>query len=314
MKIDVKKIIYSTAIFVFLSCANTNVFAQSPTQTGQVKVSGPKKTIAVARFENSSGINSYIAIGDDFAAQLSDALIQSGEFTVLSRKDLGAVLTEQDLADSGRMSKSLSAQKGKIIPAQILITGNITEFEENTQGGGQGLSIHGITIGGAKSDAHVAVIVQIIDSTTGEILDSQRVEGLADASAFTIGYSGSFSLGSSSFKKTPLGKAVQIAIDRAVVYISDNLSKFPWQGRVVTIKDGLVYVNAGSDAGIVPGETFIVCRKGESLIDPETGMDLGTEKTKIGDIIISEVQPKFSKAKILSNTDQIRVSDLVIKQ
>jgi len=41
---------------------------------------------------------------------------------------------------------------------------------------------------------------------------------------------------------------------------------------------------------------------------------LGAEKTKIGDIVISEVQPKFSKAKILSSTDQIRPSDLVIKQ
>ncbi|MCK9573844.1 MAG: CsgG/HfaB family protein [Candidatus Omnitrophica bacterium] len=314
MRLGSKKIIYSTAVFAFLALINSNIFAQTPTKTSQVKASGPKKTIAVARFENSSGINSYIAIGDDFAAQLSDALIQSGRFTVLSRKDLGAVLTEQDLADSGRMSKSLSAQKGKIIPAQILITGNITEFEENTQGGGQGLSIHGITIGGVKSDAHVAVIVQIIDSTTGEILDSQRIEGLADASAFTIGYSGSFSLGSSSFKKTPLGKAVQIAIDRAVVYISDKLGKLSWQGRVVTLKDGLVYVNAGSDAGIAQGETFIICRKGESLIDPETGMDLGTEKTKIGDIIIFEVQTKFSKAKILSSTEQIKTSDLVIKQ
>lgn len=314
MKMGVKKVIYSTAIFAFLYLTNANVFAQNPAQISHAKVSGPKKTIAVTSFENSSGINAYITLGDDFAAQLSDALIQSGKFTVLSRKDLGAVLTEQDLAESGRMSKSLSAQKGKVIPAQILVTGNITEFQQNTQGGGQGLSIHGVNIGMAKSDAHVAVIIQIIDSTTGEILDSQRVEGLADASGFSIGYSGSFSVGSSSFKKTPLGKATQIAIDRAVVYISDKLGKLPWQGRVVTVKDGLVYINAGSGAGVVQGETFIVCRKGESLIDPETGMDLGTEKTKIGDIIISEVQPKFSKAKILSSTEQIKQADLVIKQ
>lgn len=310
----VRKKVFLLVIFFSLFSMSVSSFAQNPTQARHIKASGPKKTIAVARFQNTSGINSYLTLGDDFAAQLNDALIQSGRFIVLSRQDLGSVLTEQDLAESGRLAKSLSAQKGKVIPAQILVTGNITEFQENTQGGGQGLNIHGITIGGAKSDAHVAVIVQIIDSTTGEILDSQRVEGLADASAFTIGYSGSFSLGSSSFKKTPLGKAVQIAIDRAVVYISDKLGKLPWQGRVVTVKDGLVYVNAGSDAGIVQGETFIVCRKGESLIDPETGMDLGAEKTKIGDIIISEVQPKFSKAKILSNTDQIKQADLVIKQ
>lgn len=308
----IKKIIFPLAVFLFFSLLYTNVFAQS--KTSHTKANGPKKTIAVTRFENSSGINSYITLGDDFAAQLSDALIQSGRFIVLSRKDLGAVLTEQDLADSGRLAKSLSAQKGKVIPAQILITGNITEFQENTQGGAQGLNIHGVNIGMAKSDAHIAVIIQIIDSTTGEILDSERVEGLADASGFSVGYSGSFNVGSSSFKKTPLGKATQIAIDRAVEYISKKLAQAPWQGRVVTVKNGLVYINAGSDAGIQNGETFIVCRKGESLIDPETGAELGAEKTKIGDIIVSEIEPKFSKAKILSNTDQIKTSDLVIKQ
>jgi hypothetical protein len=255
-----------------------------------------------------------LTIGDDFAAQLTDALMQSAKFIVLSRKDLGAVLSEQELAGSGRTTSSLSAQKGKIIPAQILVTGNITEFEENTQGGEQGLSIHGVNIGMGKSDAHIAVIIQLIDSTTGQILDSQRVEGLADASGFALGYSGSFHIGSSSFKKTPLGKATQIAIDRALSYISERMAKIPWQGRVVTVKDGLVYINAGSDTGITNGETFVVYRKGESLIDPETGVELGAEKTKIGDIIISEIEPKFSKAKILSNTTEIKASDLVIKQ
>lgn len=304
-----KKFLSLLAFLLLFSLA-----ASAQNQPNFIRVSGPKKTIAVARFENTSGINSYLTLGDDFSAQLSDALIQSGMFTVLSRKDLGAVFTEQDLAQSGRMAKSLSAQKGKVIPAQILITGNITEFEENAKGGDQGLNIHGVSIGMGKSDAHIAVIVQIIDSTTGEILDSQRVEGLADASGFSVGYSGSFSVGSSSFKKTPLGKATQIAIDRAVEYISQRLSRIPWQGRVVSVKDGLVYINAGLDAGVVAGETFIVCRKGETLIDPETGVELGSEKTKIGDIVVSEVQAKFSKAKILSSTSPIQPSDIVVKQ
>lgn len=283
-------------------------------EAGSHSLAGPKKTIAVTGFENASGLHSYIHLGDDFTAQLTDALMQSGKFIVVSRTELDSVFGEQDLAASGRMAKSLTAQKGKAIPAQILITGKITEFEENTEGGSQGLSIHGVTIGGAKSSAHVAVIVQIIDSTTTEVLDSERVEGLAEAGGFSIGYSGAWSLGSSSFKKTPLGKATQIAIDRAVVYISDKLAKLFWQGRVVTVKDGLVYVNAGSEAGMVSGMTFAVYHKGESLIDPETGIELGSEKTKIAEISVVEVQPKFSKAKILNSTGEIAASDLVLAE
>ncbi len=287
---------------------------QQEQMQGAQRLAGPKKTIAVTSFENASGLRSYINLGDDFSAQLSDALIQSGKFIVLSRTDLASVLTEQDLAASGRMAQSQTAQKGKIIPSQILINGKVTEFDENKGGGGQGLSIHGVTIGGSSATAHIAVIVQIIDSTTGQILDSQRVEGNAEAGGFAIGYSGSWSLGSSSFKRTPLGKATQMAIDRAVVYISDRLAKLPWQGSVVLVKDGDVYINAGSDAGISSGMKFAIYQKGESLIDPETGIELGSEKTKIAEVSVYETQPKFSKAKVLNSSAEIQKADLVLEE
>lgn len=278
------------------------------------RLAGPKKTIAVIGFENTSGFNSYIHLGDDFTAQLTDALIQSGQFTVVSRSELDKIFLEQDLASSGRMAKSLAAQKGKAIPAQILIKGSITEFEEQSSAGSQGLTIHGVTIGGSKSQAHIAVIVQIIDSTTGEVLNSRRVEGKSSASGFDIGYSGSWSLGSSSFKKTPLGKATQIAIDNAVSYIADEIARLPWQGRVVKKEGDIVYINAGSNSGITSGMNFIVYRPGESLIDPETGENLGSEKTKIGEISVFEVQQKFSKARLVSSTSDIQAADIVSQQ
>ena len=140
-----------------------------------------------------------------------------------------------------------------------------------------------------------------------------KTELEAKEGGLSIGYRGSFSLGSSSFKKTPLGKATQIAIDRAVVYISQGLANRSWQGKVVTVKDGLVYVNAGAKAGMASGMTFSVYRPGEELIDPETGVNLGSERTKIADISITEVQEKFSKAKILNSSSEIKRSDLVLQ-
>jgi curli biogenesis system outer membrane secretion channel CsgG len=290
------------------------VVAMSTSMVDAKDLSGPKKTVAVIKFENASGLRSYVNLGNDFTTQLTDALVQSGDFVVLSRTELADVFGEQDLAASGRMAKSLTAQKGKAIPAQILVTGKITEFEKGTEGGSQGISISGISIGGSKSTAHIAVIVQIIDSTTGQVLDSKRVEGKAEAGGFSIGYSGSFNIGTSSFKKTPLGKATQIAIDRAVDYIASELSGMPWKGKVVTVKDGVVYVNSGSNSGINSGMTFAVWHKGESLIDPETGIELGSENEKIADIQITEVYPKYSKAKVvMGDASAIQRSDLVLK-
>ena len=265
--------------------------------TNAMGASSLKKTVAVFDFQNDSGYSSVLNLGQDFSTQLSDALIQSGKFIVLTRQDIDVVIAEQDLAQSGRFAKSSTAKVGKILPAQILIKGRITEFQENKSGGGQGFSIHGVTLGANKATAHIAVIVQLVDSTTGEIIDSKRVEGQANAGGFSIGYSGSFSLSSSSFKKTPLGKAVQMAIDRAAIYVSDKVSGMPWKGKVMLVKEGTIYVNSGNNVGISSGDTFSVYREGEPLVDPDTGMELGREREFIGQIKITEVEDKFSKAR-----------------
>jgi len=72
-----------------------------------------------------------VKLGQDFSTQLSDALVQSGKFIVLSRKDLDVVMAEQDLAGSNRFAKSSAAKTGKVVPAQVLIKGQITEFQYN---------------------------------------------------------------------------------------------------------------------------------------------------------------------------------------
>jgi len=276
---------------------------------------GLKKTVAVLSFQNDSGYSSMGDIGDDFSMQLNDALIQSGNFIVLSRQDLDAVFAEQDLATSGRMAKSTTAKTGKAVSSQILVKGKITEFDEQKSGGGQGLSLYGVSLGANKATAHIAVIIQLIDTTTGEILDSQRIEGDAKAGGFSIGYSGDFGINTSSFKKTPLGKAVQMAIDRAVEHITKKSSDIPWRGRVMLVKDGLVYVNSGSNANLSSGDSFSVYREGEALVDPDTGMELGRENEKIADIKITEVQDKFSKAKVSgAASTEIAKGDLVLEK
>ena len=105
-----------------------------------------------------------------------------------------------------------------------------------------------------------------------------------------------------------------MAIDRAVVYISEKLDDLPWKGKVVTFKDGLVFINAGENANVQVGDRFKVLREGESLIDPDTGIDLGSETTRIADIKVVNVQPKFSKAQIEGAANVVVMSgDLVLE-
>lgn len=256
-----------------------------------------KKTIAVSRFENSTDTAGQAAIGTGMADQLADALIQSDKFVVIERQGLEDVIAEQDIAASGRAAVSQTSQTGKLIPAQILIKGAVTEFEAEEQKGGTGISISGISLGSNKATAHVAVILRIVDSTSGEVLDSVRVEGEAKAKGMKIGIAkGGVDFGTESFKKTPLGEATQIAIDKAVLEIAKKLEAIPFEGRIIKMEGDTIFTNIGVRNGGAAESTFNVFIKGEELLDPVTGENLGSERTKIGAIKIISTEDKFSKA------------------
>ena len=284
-----------------------------------------KKIVAVSRFENRTSYSSggQYSLDDGMADQLSDALVQSGCFTVLERQTLSDVVDEQKLANSGLATKSQSAQSGKLVNAQILIKGTITEFEANSGGSGHSVTIPtsifgggvggGVSVGNKRSEAHVGLILKLIDTTTGEVLDSQRVEGKATSGSFGIGFDSSVaSFKSDSFKTTPLGKATQTAIDDAVFKIASRLKDVPFQARVIKINgEDELLISGGSRTGVSEGDAFTLYSVGESLVDPTTGEQLGTELAKKGSVKVTHCEEKYAKASSEKPLTGIKVGDIV---
>ena len=247
--------------------------------------------------------------------------MKSGQFTVVARQDLEAVITEQDLAATDRFAASQVAQKGKLVPAQLIVKGAITEFEAQTRGGGTDVRFGNFGAGdfgisGETVQAHVGIIVYIIDSATGQILDSERVEGKAKAGGmgFDWAYRNRISLGTAGFERTPLGKATQQTIDKAVKYIAAKLASVAWEGRVVKIEGSTVFLNVGSRGNVQTGDVFTVYGESEVLTDPVTGMPLGAEKSKVAKVMVNEVQENFSKAMITESCGTVNRGDLIMLQ
>jgi len=273
---------------------------------------GHKKVVAVSNFENKTSYSGQWSLDNGMADQLTDALMHSGEFVVLERQTLSSVMDEQDLAQSGRMMKSKSARTGKLTSAQILIKGTVTEFESKSSGSGSGISLFGVSVGSKKGTAHVGLIVRLIDTTTGQVLESERVEGKAESGGFKLGLDlGGVGFGTDSFKKTPLGKATQIAIDNAVELIAAKMMKLPFQGRIIKVKGDVAYVTASKKNGATSGEAFTVYSVGEELVDPDTGEMLGSEEEKIGHVKIFDVREKYSKARIEGAAGSIKKGDII---
>ncbi len=263
----------------------------------------PKLTIAVGPFDNKSGWSGSWDIGWGMQEMLATSLVNAGKFTVLERQALEEVLKEQDLGASGRTAEGSAAAVGKLGKSQILIAGAVTEFEYTKGGEDAGISIKGFSIGGSQERAHVALNLRIFDTTTGEVLDSLRVAGEAATRGLKLGYSNSdFGGDLGGFRKTPMGEATQKAIDEAVAKIVSRLKDVPWQGKIIKADAGKIYLNAGSEAGVVAGTEFTVYRSGEALTDPDTGMPLGQETTRIGKVKVTEAKDKFSLAAPVEGT------------
>jgi curli biogenesis system outer membrane secretion channel CsgG len=201
---------------------------------------GPKARVAVTRFENKSAKGSS-EIGTGMAEMLSHALFATNRFIVLEREAIGDILMEQDFGASGRVRQETAPVIGEIEGADIIVMGTITEFEPGTsaiKGEGEklfdlprsvtrrvGEVLGGIKAGAGIKKSHVAMIIKMVDAKTGRRLASEQVEGTATDVEGLAGLAGGTLSGSlSGYSKTPMEKAIRIAIEHAVKLI---VSKTP---------------------------------------------------------------------------------------
>jgi curli biogenesis system outer membrane secretion channel CsgG len=196
--------------------------APSIDQVQAVPYNGPLARIAVISFEDKSA-KGYARIGDGLAEMLTTELVNTNRFLVYERQQLGAVMAEQDLATSGRIQPGTEAPTGQIHGAELLVTGAVTAFEPNYQGGGVGLVAPRLPLGlgVAGKQAYMAIDLRIIDARTSRILAVQHVEGKSTDWAGGLGTafgggSTRMGIGLGAYRNTPMEKAIRVCLRGAV--------------------------------------------------------------------------------------------------
>jgi curli biogenesis system outer membrane secretion channel CsgG len=180
-----------------------------------------KPRIGVLRFTNQvAGLYWWRSnVATELQDMLISELVSTRAFQVLERKEIGAVLSEQDLSASGRVSKSTLVKMRKIKGAKYLIAGTVAAFEKSGSKGGK-VRFKGLSLGGKKTKTYIAVDVKVIDAETGEVVDARTIEANAKGKAIGAGLNlRNFSIAGGEAKKTPTGKAIRACI----VYISEYL-------------------------------------------------------------------------------------------
>jgi curli biogenesis system outer membrane secretion channel CsgG len=186
-----------------------------------------KPRIGVLRFTNHTSAGWWSGgMGSELQDMLASELANTKSFQVLERKEINAVMGEQDLGASGRIDPKTRAKMGKIKGAKYLVAGTVSAFEENTSGTGGGIGIMGFTIGGSKGKAYMAVDLKVIDTETGEIVDNRTIEASSEKTGLNLGGSiGIFSGNLRQHEKTPVGKAIRACIIEISEYLECSMVK-----------------------------------------------------------------------------------------
>lgn len=294
-----KTLLYAVCV-LFLTglsaCVPLNTF-----QTNQYKYEKPR--VAILDFDNKASLSRQWQLSEGMRDIMVDSLVKTNRYTVLTRRDLGAVLTELDIQREHYFREEGKLQQGQLKNLQYLIKGAVTDFS-HVKGGSLRVIGSKFGIGGSGQVAVVSVTLYVIEVESGEIIASKTMEGTASAGSvdFKTTYK-NVAIGGKSFYRTPLGKATQDVMEQCLEQISEVIAINYWYPSVIKVKDSRIVISGGKDRHVSLASQWAAHEKGETLVDPKTGDVLGQEPGELsGRIRVTEVHDKYSTAEILEGT------------
>lgn len=253
-------------------------------------------------------------VGKGIADLLVTSLVKDGSYSMIERKSLDSIMAEQNLGNSDRADPQTAAKLGRLLGANALITGSVTQFgfDDKSIGlGGIGSKIGGGLFGNLKkqdSKATVVVDARIIDATTGEILAVASGKGESKRGSwggFGGGWNssgsgaGGIDMNSSNFQDTILGEATRKCVEQLAEQLVKDNDKITFTrtaaiGKVADVDGKSVTVTLGEDRGITVGDELVVERVMRTIKDPDTGSVIREVTQPVGKIKVTEVDKKSS--------------------
>ncbi len=304
---------------------------------------GGRARVAVLPVDNNSSASSFQMVGpggqtvtwgtehadmvpvNGIEAIITDVMNRTGRFRLVERQVLDSILQEQDLAASERVAKPSGAKTGNVLGAQYLVQVVVTDYEANVsekKGGGLGALVSNRlpavvgAVGVKSGQGRVGMNFRLIDAETSEVVYTRQIESIIRERGLTFGgltVPGAGVLGGffSSFTRTPIGQAVIAGANKGVYELIKQIGTQPASGSVIRAEGGRVWVNLGQGV-VAVGDELRVVAKGEELIDPDTGLSLGSIDTPLGSARVAMVQERFSVADAISLSGTPSRGDKVI--
>lgn len=309
---DMKRACILLLVLIFSISLTTSLMAKGD------QMKRLKKRVAVFDFEDKTEHRhrwwTGQPVGEGMADMLTTELVKSGQYIVIERQSIESIMKEQQLGMTGAVTSQSAAKVGQLLGVELAIVGAVTEFGWAKSGSGINLKQKGFGFGISSASATVGIDVRFINTSTGEILAADNVRKEKSKKGLKIDTQKLGFKNRNDFDQSLVGKATREAIEDIMGKVDSQMTALPWQAKVIKVTGNNCYINSGAESGVNIGDVFSVYQKGEELIDPDTGLSLGSEETKIGEIGVANNNignGKASKCVIKSGAGIIEAGALV---
>jgi curli biogenesis system outer membrane secretion channel CsgG len=261
-----------------------------------------KATIAISSITPTPALDASIPqdkklemgrIIESMNSQLIDRINATRKFDVVGRSDLNDILQEQNLGASGSVDTNSAARSGKLMGAKYLLITTVDDFQDYVETA----TFAGTGRSATKRVFRISVIGKLYDSSTGKLIESANLQTGNDDFK-DISENRSYSVNNGN-----LTDEMMVAVARNLAEkIANHFADVIFPAKVLVRRDKQVTINCGDGGGVAVGDTFNVYALGAELIDPDTKESLGREEVKVGQVKITQVNPKTSTADILEDT------------
>lgn len=262
---------------ILLSASSASTGEKPRVAIGLVKAGSTAKT--------GSEADTHIPM---FTDSLITRLVQSKRFTVIDRQEVDQLFNEQ-LAQAIVEDREMPTALGTLKGCDYLVIGSLQNFsiEEQILKLPNSSRVIKVLDGFAEGN------IRLVDSRSGDIIESRKI----------------------TVKKQ---LEMQAGQDRLITSLADdfaaqiaaNLLNAVYPIKVAAVPSETIYINRGTDGLLQTGSTFAVMRPGQKILDPDTGVELGTTESKIAEVELIQVDENRSLAKILDGSG-LQVGDLL---
>ena len=283
-------------LFLVLILAN---FAPAYGQIGSSQGS-KRSSLAVAPIETAAGVSSASAangnavalkrVEEAFESRLNAALAETQKFTVVARRNLDAILKEQSLAGSGFVNPNdpQTARALKVAGVKWLAVPRVIDFQDIVRT----RNFEGLDRTAKRRSVRFTIVVDVLDTTTGVVGETAQIS-ISDAD-----------VQDENNKALPEGgdptdRVLDAVAQKAAAGVSCRILNVAYPAKVLASSSGTVSFNRGDGGCVESGTTWRVFRPGAAMIDPDTGDNLGQHEDEVGAIVVNDVLPKYSRARLI---------------